>query len=58
MIKTNLTGVYFREIQTNGKADKTYITYKELNTNKKIWLKIGKFSEGIREAIVIKKEMK
>ncbi|MDN5054313.1 tyrosine-type recombinase/integrase [Aliarcobacter butzleri] len=51
MIKTNLTGVYFREIQTNGKADKTYyITYKELNTNKKIWLKIGKFSEGIREA--------
>ena len=51
MIKTNLTGVYFRETQTNGKADKTYyITYKELNTNKKIWLKIGKFSEGIREA--------
>ena len=36
MIKTNLTGVYFRETQTNGKADKTYyITYKD-NLNKKI----------------------
>jgi len=49
MTKTNLTGVYFREIQTNGKADKVYyITYKD-KSNKKIWLKIGKYSQGIRE---------
>ena len=39
MIKTNLTGVYFRETQTNNKPDKTYyITYKD-NLNKKIWFK-------------------
>ena len=50
MIKTNLTGVYFRETQTNNKPDKTYyITYKD-NLNKKIWLKIGNYSQGIREA--------
>lgn len=49
-IKTNLTGVYYRESITNGKADKTYyITYKNEN-NKAIELKIGKYSEGIREA--------
>ena len=50
MIKTNITGVYFRETITNNKSDKTYyITYKDSNA-KKIWLKIGKYSEGIREA--------
>lgn len=50
MIKTNITGVYFRETKTNEKVDKVYyITYKD-NSNKKIWLKIGKYSEGIREA--------
>jgi len=49
MVKTNLTGVYFNQIQTNGKSDKVYyITYKD-KSNKKIWLKIGKYSEGIRE---------
>lgn len=50
MIKTNLTGVYFRETTTNNKPDKTYyITYKDAN-NKKVWQKIGKYSEGVREA--------
>lgn len=47
---TNLTGVIYRDSITNGKADKTYyIRYKDEN-NKTVELKIGKFSEGIREA--------
>lgn len=51
MIKTNLTGVYYRMSITNDKDDKTYyITYKDTINNKKIWLKIGKYSEGVREA--------
>ncbi|PWE20331.1 tyrosine-type recombinase/integrase [Aliarcobacter skirrowii] len=50
MTKTKLTGVYFRETKTNDKLDKVYyITYKN-KLNKKVWLKIGKYSEGIREA--------
>ena len=49
-IKTKYTGIYYRDSKTNGKADKTYyITYKD-NTNKMVELKIGKFSEGVREA--------
>lgn len=49
-IKTNLTGIYYRETITNEKKDKVYyITYKD-NNKKMIELKIGKFSEGIREA--------
>lgn len=48
-IKTTKTGVYYREAITNGNIDKTYyITYKDLN-NKTKELKIGRFSEGIRE---------
>lgn len=48
MIKTKYAGVYFREIKSS--KDKTYyITYKDIETNKKIWIKIGKYSEGIRE---------
>lgn len=48
-IKTKFTGVYYRETITNGKPDKTYyIRYKDLDHND-IELKIGKFSEGIRE---------
>jgi hypothetical protein len=40
------TGVYFRILDNQ---DKAYdITYKE--NNKKIWLKIGLHSQGIREA--------
>ncbi len=47
--KTKFTGVYYRETTTNDKPDKTYyITYKS-NQNKMQELKIGKFSEGIRE---------
>lgn len=49
-VKTKFTGVYYRETLTNGKPDKTYyITYKD-NLSKTKELKIGKFSEGIREA--------
>lgn len=49
-IKTKFTGVYYRESVTNGKPDKTYyITYKD-NFNKMHELKIGKYSEGVREA--------
>ena len=47
---TNLTGVIYRDSITNGKADKVYyIRYKDKN-KKTIELKIGKYSEGIREA--------
>ncbi len=49
-IKTKFTGVYYRTSKTNNKPDKTYyITYKDIN-NKMVELKIGKFSEGVREA--------
>ncbi|RLA84891.1 MAG: site-specific integrase [Epsilonproteobacteria bacterium] len=49
-IKTKYTGIYYRESKTNGKSDKTYyITYKD-NNNKMVELKIGRFSEGVREA--------
>ena len=48
-IKTTKTGVYYRKTITNTKPDKTYyIIYKDLN-NKTKELKLGKFSEGIRE---------
>lgn len=48
-IKTNKTGVYYRVTTTNNSPDKTYyITYKDKN-NKTKELKIGKYSEGIRE---------
>ena len=49
-IKTKFAGVYYRESKTNNKNDKTYyIRYKD-NNNKTIETKIGKFSEGVREA--------
>lgn len=49
-IKTKLTGVYYRESITNNRPDKTYyITYKNLQ-KKMVEVKIGKFSEGVREA--------
>jgi len=48
-IKTKYVGVYYRETTTNGKDDKTYyITYKD-NYGKMKELKIGKYSEGVRE---------
>lgn len=47
--RTKFTGVYYRETTTNDKPDKTYyITFKN-SQNKMQELKIGKFSEGIRE---------
>ncbi len=47
---TNSTGVIYRDCITNRKADKVYyIRYKD-NNKKTIELKIGKYSEGIREA--------
>lgn len=49
-VKTNLTGVYYRETITNDKPDKTYyITFYD-NDSKKKEVKIGKYSEGVREA--------
>jgi integrase len=46
---TNCTGVIYRDSITNKKSDKIYyIRYKDEN-NKTKELKIGKFSEGVRE---------
>jgi len=48
--KTKYTGVYYRDSITNNKPDKTYyIRYKDIN-QKDTEVKIGKFSEGVREA--------
>lgn len=48
-IRTKYTGVYYRETTTNEKPDKTYyITFKN-SQNKMQEIKIGTFSEGIRE---------
>ena len=46
-VKSNkFPGVYYNELIS---GDKTfYITYKD--NQKKIWVKIGKYSEGVREA--------
>ena len=54
MIKTSNVGVYFRECLTNGKRDKAfYFTFKDIATNKKVWVKVGKYSEGIRENVTV-----
>mgnify|MGYP003508543510 FL=1 len=47
---TNLTGVIYRDSITNGKPDKTYYIRFKDDSNKTIEVKIGKYSEGIREA--------
>lgn len=45
MIKTKITGVYYRECITDDKPDKTfYFTFKDIATNKKVWVKVGKYS--------------
>jgi integrase len=49
-IKTKFQGVFYRESTTNGKPDKTYYILIKEKGNKLIEVKIGKFSEGIREA--------
>lgn len=47
---TRFSGVFYRESNTNGKLDKTYyIRFKDKN-NKDTELKVGKYSEGVREA--------
>jgi len=59
-IATKQTGIYYKEIQKTTIDDKGktkiaivdkmyYIRYKDKN-RKDIWLGIGKYSEGIREA--------
>jgi len=49
-INTKFAGVFYRDSKTNNKADKTYyIRYKDIN-QKDTEVKIGKFSEGVREA--------
>ena len=48
-IKTKFIGVYYRNCTTNNKPDKTYyIRYKD-NFGKTQEVKIGKYSEGVRE---------
>ncbi len=48
MIKTKKTGVYYNEIEDKDKV--YYFTYNDINDNrKKKWVKVGKYSEGIRE---------
>jgi len=48
MIKTKKTGVYYNETEAKDKV--YYFTYNDINDNKKKkWVKVGKYSEGIRE---------
>ena len=54
MTKTSNVGVYLRECITDDKPDKTfYFTFKDIATNKKVWVKVGKYSEGIRENVTV-----
>jgi len=49
MIKTKKTGVYYNLLDDGDKA--FYFTYNDINDNKKKkWVKVGKYTEGIREA--------
>ncbi|MDD2895972.1 MAG: site-specific integrase [Aliarcobacter sp.] len=49
-INTKFSGIFYRETTTNDKIDKTfYIRYKDEN-NKDKEIKVGKYSEGYREA--------
>ena len=53
MIKTSKTGVYYNSLENGDKV--FYFTYKDINDldknskPKKKWIKVGSFSEGIRE---------
>lgn len=48
MIKTKKIGVYFNELENGDKV--YYFNYKDKNDNNKLkWVKVGKYSEGIRE---------
>ena len=49
-INTKFSGIFYRETMTNDRIDKTfYIRYKDEN-NKDKEIKVGKYSEGYREA--------
>lgn len=48
MIKTKKTGVYYNMLNDDDKV--FYFTYNDINDNKKKkWVKVGKYSDGIRE---------
>ena len=48
MIKTNKTGVYYNLLEDGDKV--FYFTYNDINDNKKKkWVKVGKYSDGMRE---------
>jgi len=48
MIKTSKTGVYYKVLQNGDKV--FYFTYKDINdNNKKKWIKVGSYKDGIRE---------
>jgi site-specific recombinase XerD len=48
MIKTKKTGVYYNLLEDGDKV--FYFSYNDINDNrKKKWVKVGKYSEGIRE---------
>ncbi len=48
MIKTTKTGVYYNLLEDDDKV--FYFTYNDINDNKKKkWVKVGKYSDGIRE---------
>lgn len=48
MIKTKKTGVYYNTLENEDKV--FYFTYNDINDNKKKkWVKVGKYSDGIRE---------
>ena len=48
MIKTKKTGVYYNPLEDNDKV--FYFTYNDINDNKKKkWVKVGNYSDGIRE---------
>lgn len=50
MIKSKrYTGVYYNELSKGDKA--FYFTYRKPNERKMIWVKVGKYSEGMRENI-------
>ena len=59
MIKTKKTGVYYNVLENNDKV--FYFNYKDTNDltekgNAKLkWVKVGKYSEGIREANAVEK---
>ena len=48
MIKAKRTGVYYNSLEDDDKV--FYFTYNDINDNKKKkWVKVGKYSDGIRE---------